>query len=227
MLFLRVLLGILLLYFIHRKMTSELSDLLHRLGGNQNWLIWVWSVVFLPGTIIHEISHFLAAAATGTRTGQIEIFPEFIENLLEESDRPRGVSLGSVQVARMNPLQGFIVGLAPFISGTVLLIWLSSLIQVSYQAQNLYPLLLQAYLFFVIANSFFPSWSDIKQTLPLFIITLIAMALAGYFGLQFTLGATSPVWPILTAMTGAIFLSLFFNLIITGILVLLNHLRLR
>jgi hypothetical protein len=227
MLFLRVLLGILLLYFTHRKMTSELSDLLHRLGGNQNWLIWVWSVVFLPGTIIHEISHFLAAAATGTRTGQIEIFPEFIENLLEESDRPRGVSLGSVQVARMNPLQGFIVGLAPFISGTVLLIWLSSLIQVSYQAQNLYPLLLQAYLFFVIANSFFPSWSDIKQTLPLFIITLIAMALAGYFGLQFTLGATSPVWPILTAMTGAIFLSLFFNLIITGILVLLNHLRFR
>jgi len=208
-------------------MTRELSDLLHRLGGNQNVLIWIWSVVFLPGTIIHEISHFLAAAATGTRTGQIEIFPEFIENLLEESDRPRGVSLGSVQVARMNPLQGFIVGLAPFISGTVLLIWLSSLIQVSYQAQNPYPLLLQAYLFFVIANSFFPSWSDIKQTLPLFIITLIAMALAGYFGLQFTLGATSPVWPILTAMTGAIFLSLFFNLIITGILVLLNHLRLR
>jgi len=227
MLFLRVLLGILLLYFTHRKMTRELSDLLHRLGGNQNVLIWIWSVVFLPGTIIHEISHFLAAAATGTRTGQIEIFPEFIENLLEESDRPRGVSLGSVQVARMNPLQGFIVGLAPFISGTVLLIWLSSLIQVSYQAQNPYPLLLQAYLFFVIANSFFPSWSDIKQTLPLFIITLIAMALAGYFGLQFTLGATSPVWPILTAMTGAIFLSLFFNLIITGILVLLNHLRLR
>ena len=225
MFFLRVLLGILLLYLTHRKMTSELSDLLHRLGGNQNWLIWVWSVVFLPGTIIHEISHFLAAAATGTRTGRIEIFPEFIENLLEENNHPRGVSLGSVQVARMNPLQGFIVGLAPFISGTALLIWLSSLIQISYQAQNIYPLLLQAYLFFVIANSFFPSWSDIRQALPLFIITLIAMALAGYFGLQFTLGATSPVWPILTAMTGAIFLSLFFNLIITGILVLLNHLR--
>lgn len=221
-----VFLGLLGLFLTHRRMTLSFSRLIHRLGGNQNILIWFWSLVFLPGTIIHEISHFLVAAATGARTGKIEIFPEFIDDLLEKEDR-HGVALGSVQVARMNPLQGFLVGLAPFISGMVLLIWLASLMRVNYSTQNISVLSLQIYLFFVIANSFFPSWTDIKQTLPFFVISAVAALLAWFFGFQFSISTSSPVWPILDSMAAALLLSLLFNLVIIGSLFLINSLRRR
>lgn len=224
--FLYVLLGLFGLFLTQRRMTLSLSRLIHRLGGNQNLLIWFWSLVFLPGTIIHEISHFLVAAATGARTGNIEIFPEFIDDFLEKKER-HGVALGSVQVARMNPLQGFLVGLAPFLSGMVLLIWLASLMRVNYSTQNISVLSLQIYLFFVIANSFFPSWTDIKQTLPLFALSAVAILLAWFFGFQLVIGTASPVWPILDSMAGALLLSLLFNLVIIGFLFLVNSLRRR
>lgn len=224
--FLYVLLGLLGLFLTRRRMTLSLSRLIHRLGVNQNLLIWFWSIVFLPGTIIHEISHFLVAAATGTRTGKIEIFPEFIEDFLEKKER-QGVALGSVQVARMNPVQGFLVGLAPFLFGTVLLIWLASLMRVNYSTQNISVLSLQTYLFFVIANSLFPSWTDIKQTLPLFAISAIAVIPAWFFGFQFSIRDSSPVWPILDSMAGALLISLLFNLVIIGLLFLINGLRRR
>lgn len=224
--FFYVLLGLLGLFLTHRRMTLSLSRLIHRLGGNKNLLIWFWSLVFLPGTIIHEVSHFLVAAATGTRTGKIEIFPEFIDDFLEKKER-QGVALGSVQVARMNPVQGFLVGLAPFLSGMVLLIWLASLMRVNYSIQNISVLSLQIYLFFVIANSFFPSWTDIKQTLPLFALSAVAVLLAWFFGFQLVIGTASPVWPILDSMAGALLLSLLLNLVIIGFLFLINSLSRR
>lgn len=222
--FLYVLLSLCCLFLTQRQINLSLSRLIFRLGGNRNLLIWFWSLIFFPGTIIHEISHFLVAAATGTRTGKIEIFPEFIQDL-HSMEEHRGVALGSVQVSRMNPLQGFLVGLAPFISGMTLLVWLATLMRHNYQTQNIYPLLFQIYLFFVISNSFFPSWSDIKQTLPLFSFSALAVLLAWYFGFQFSLGAGSSVWILLDTMTGALLISLFFNLVIIGFLFLLNSLH--
>lgn len=225
--FLYVLLGLFGLFLTHRRVTFELSRLIHQLGGGQNVVIWIWSVIFLPGTIIHEISHFLVAAAIGARTGHIEIFPEFIEDFLDEEAGKKGVALGSVQVARMNPIQGFLVGLAPFISGMALLIWLSALIRVNYSAVNTSTLVFQIYLFFVIANSFFPSWTDIKQTLPLFALVAVAVIFAWFFGFQFAISPSSLVWPILDSMATALLLSLLFNLVIIGFLFLINSLRRR
>lgn len=222
-----VLLELFLLYFSYRKMTRELSHLIHRLGGNQNVLIWIWSVVFLPGTIIHEISHFLAAAATGARTGKIEIFPEFIEDILDEEKEKNHVALGYVQVARLNPIQGFVVGVAPFISGLALLIWLAPMMIGNYHAGNTLSLILQTYLFFIIANSFFPSWSDIKQTIPFVVFAIILVILAWFFGFQLVIGTSSPIWPILDSMAAALLLSLLFNLVIIGFLFLVNSFRRR
>lgn len=220
--FLYVFLGLLVLYLTYRKMTAELSRLIHRLGGSQNVLIWIWSVIFLPGTIIHEVSHFLAASATGTRTGKVEIFPEFIEDILEEEQGGKRVALGYVQTARMNPLQGFLVGIAPLISGLALLVWLAGLMQTSYSASNSLQLALQGYLFFVISNSFFPSWPDISQTLPLIIFTMILALLAWFFGFQLMLGTSSFIWNLLDFLSRALLLSITINLLFIGILFLIN-----
>ncbi|MFZ3068970.1 MAG: hypothetical protein WA052_01505 [Microgenomates group bacterium] len=218
-----VILSLLGLLLTKKKMTIDLSRLVHRFGGSQHSAIIVWSIIFLPGTIVHEISHFLFAALTGARTGKVEIFPEYLEEELDEKKNTR-VTLGSVRTQKLNPLQGFLVGIAPFISGMALLIWLASLLQTSYYAGNTWILVLEGYLFFTIANSFFPSWTDIKQTLPFVVISLVVALLAWYFGFQIFLDSSSYVWTVLDALWKAVLISIFFNLAIVGILFFLRKL---
>jgi len=218
-----VILSLALLLFTKKKMTNDLSRLVHRFGGNQHTAIVIWSIIFLPGTIIHEISHFLFAALTGARTGKIDIFPEYLE--LESSDEgTTHVALGSVQTQKLNPLRGFLVGIAPFISGIVLLIWLAALLQTAYSEGNIWIVILEGYLFFIISNSFFPSWSDIKQAIPLTIILILAALLVWYFGFQVSLSSNSYVWTILDSLWKAIALSSAINLAIIGFIFLIHRL---
>ena len=215
-----VILSLFCLLLTKKRMTSDLSHLVHRLGGSQHSVIIVWSTIFLPGTLIHEISHFLVAALTGARTGKIEIFPEYLEDKLDE--KSTHVALGSVQTQKLNPIQGFLVGIAPFISGMALLIWLASLLQTSFTARDVWLLLLEGYLFFTVANSFFPSWSDIKQALPFVIISLVVTLLAWYFGFQIFLNSNSYIWTILNSLWQAIGISVLINLSLIGVLFILN-----
>ena len=215
-----VILSLFCLLLTKKRMTSDLSHLVHRLGGSQHSVIIVWSTIFLPGTLIHEISHFLVAALTGARTGKIEIFPEYLEDKLDE--KSTHVALGSVQTQKLNPIQGFLVGIAPFISGMALLIWLASLLQTSFAARDVWLLLLEGYLFFTIANSFFPSWPDIKQALPFVIISLVVALLAWYFGFQIFLNSNSYIWTILNSLWQAIGISVLINLSLIGVLFILN-----
>jgi len=215
-----VVLSLLCLLLTKKKMTQDLSRLIHHLGGNQHSAIIVWSIIFLPGTLIHEISHFLVAALTGARTGKIEIFPEYLEDKSDE--KSTHVVLGSIQTQKLNPIQGFLVGIAPFISGMALLIWLASLLQTSFAARDVWLLLLEGYLFFTVANSFLPSWPDIKQTLPFVIISLVVALLAWYFGFQIFLDSNSYIWTILNSLWQAIGISVLINLSLIGILFILN-----
>jgi len=216
-----VILSLLILLLTKKKMTMDLGRLIHYLGGSQHSSIVVWSIIFLPGTIIHEISHFLVAALTGARTGKIEIFPEYLEDEMDE--KSTHVALGSVQTQKLNPVQGFLVGIAPFISGIALLIWLASLLQVSFSDRNIWLFILEGYLFFTIANSFFPSWPDIKQALPFVVISLVVALLAWYFGFQIFLNSNSYIWVILNSLWKAVAICVLINLAIIGVLYILGR----
>lgn len=219
-----VLLSLAVLLFTKKKMTLDLSHLIHRFGGSQHSTMIVWSIIFLPGTLIHEISHFLVAALTGARTGKIEIFPEYLEDSDEKSTH---VALGSVQTQKLNPIRGFLMGIAPFIFGMALLVWLAFLLQTAYSEGNTWLVILEGYLFFTIANSFFPSWTDIKQTLPFVIISLVVALLAWYFGFQISLSSTSYVWTVLDSLWKAVLISILLNLAIIGVLFILNQITKR
>jgi len=216
-----VLVGLFLLFLTKKQMTASLTQFIRHLGGGHKAAIIVWSIIFLPGTIIHEVSHFLAAALTGARTGKIEIFPEYLEDEVEEVD-DRTVALGYVQTQRLNPIQGFLVGTAPFTSGLLLLILLSALMQSNYQIGNYKLLLAQGYLFFTIANSFFPSWTDIKHTLTFIILAAVALVVAWFFGFQILLSPDSQIWIITDSLWAALFISVGINITLTAPLSLTN-----
>ena len=208
-----VIISLIFLYLSKAKLSTEFSHLIHRFGGNRNSLIIFWSTIFLPGTVIHEMSHFLFAILTGARTGNIEIFPRFLEEDCEKEEKDSGVILGSVQTQKLNLFQGFMVGTAPFIVGITLLIWLASMIQASYESSAIYMLLFQGYLFFTISNSFFPSWTDIKQVLPLTVVVLIVIILSWIIGLKVVLSPNSQLIVISNMISSVAFVSAFVDII--------------
>lgn len=218
-----VILSLLFLYISKHKLSIEFSRLIHRFGGNRNSLIIFWSIIFLPGTVIHEMSHFLFAILTGARTGKIEIFPSFLEEDWENEEGGSGVTLGYVQTQRLNPLQGFLVGTAPFLVGIGLLVWLASMIKVSYDNSLIYLLLFQGYLFFTVSNSFFPSWSDIKQTIPLLVTLSIVSILIWLLGFQFLLQPNSFVFGILDTISLTLVVSTTINILIIGLILFLRR----
>lgn len=215
-----LLLSLFLLYFSGRSLLFQLTHLVHRTGGSRRFLIVLWSLIFLPGTIIHELSHFFLAILVGARTGKIEIFPEF----LDMDDEGGGVALGSVQTQKLNILQGVLVGLAPFFVGLGLMVWLGSLILLSFTSSDYVSLFLQSYLFFTISNSFFPSRSDLVHVVPAAITVVIIVAIAWLIGVQFSFSVSKTVADVVQTIFLTIVASTLLNLLIAFSLYLLRKL---
>ena len=97
---------------------KRLQGLIVLLGGSRNLSIKLYSLLFLPGVILHEISHFIMAALLAVPTGEISIFPESNPTQSKESSE---VSLGSVKVAKTDFVRSTLIGVAPFITGSIAL----------------------------------------------------------------------------------------------------------
>ena len=220
MIYIYLLVSLLFIFVTHRIMAKEISTFVHRLGGDGKAFITLWSAVFLPGTILHEVSHFLVALALGVRTGKVEVLPEFIEDTGSDNNK---VHLGYVQVAKMNPLQGFFVGFAPLITGSGVLVWLSTLIPTYYDDKNYWLLALVIYIFFAVANSFFPSWQDIKQTLVFVFIVVIFLIAFFLFGFKVSLTIPSSVINIINVLSRTFILSGVLNVVISAPLFFLRR----
>jgi len=219
-----VLLSLIFLYASNRAIVIQITRLVHKIGGGKRAFIWLWSVIFLPGTIIHEMSHFLAAAATGAKTGKVEVLPEILEKNWESETSSKGAVLGYVQVQKLDPIRGFLVGMAPFFVGLSILIWLASLLGNSYSNQSWPLFIFEIYIFFTLANSFFPSWTDIKQVLPLVIILIFAGILAIFFGLQLHFTREIPqIQQLISSLGYALLISVIINFLAAGFLFIINQ----
>ncbi len=172
LLFLAVLL---LLFLLSRTLTRELSQLFFRLIKSVGLTSYLMAFLFLPGTIIHELAHFFMAKILFVYAGKIELWPKM------EGD---SLKLGSVQIGKTDPFRNMLIGVAPFLLGT-LLILLILFFSGSYRLfqSNLYLFLL-FYLIFEIGNTMFSSRKDLEGTVKLFFIVIIFAALFFLFGFR-------------------------------------------
>ncbi len=154
---------------LRSRLVFELSGLSLLIFGNAIPGKWVYSVIFLPGTILHELSHFLVAEILGVRTGTIEVLPEFHEKSDSLSER-----LGSVQTAKTGPIRSFLIGAAPFITGLAIL-WVLGSILSSSTLSNWYLGLL-IYGIAVVGSSMLLSKED-RRAWPFVIILVILISI--------------------------------------------------
>ena len=102
-----------LLYWLQRWISRHMQGIGVLVSGSANaGMALYWFFVF-PGVVLHELSHWLAARLLGVGTGQVRVSP---------IRQGQHITLGSVEVQRTDPLRDSLVGLAPFLSGTLVLL---------------------------------------------------------------------------------------------------------
>ena len=89
------------LFLTKRWINRHVQGLGLLLTGDSQAAAVLYFVLLLPGILVHELSHWLAATLLGVRTGGISIWP---------SRRGGRVRMGSVKVGRADPLRASLVG---------------------------------------------------------------------------------------------------------------------
>lgn len=162
---------LLFLFFLSRQLTKSLSYLLFHWTKNPKITIYSMSLIFFPGTVLHELAHALTAGILGVRIGAIEFVP------VMQGDH---VKLGSVQIAHTDFLRRFLIGAAPFFSGTALLLAVLYFASHNNLFSNIWITILLSYIVFEIGNTMFSSKKDMEGALEL-LLSLIVICIIFYF----------------------------------------------
>lgn len=163
-----LLLEIIALFLLSRKMSNALSKFLS---------INLLSFLFLPGVIIHELSHMLVAVILFVPVGNMEFTPKKSEG---------GLKLGSIEIAKTDPIRRSIIGFAPVFVGLMIVVGIVYLFTnniLFFQDKDFYILgvvfLAIAYLLFAISNTMFSSSKDMEGTVEV-LLTLLIIFVSSY-----------------------------------------------
>lgn len=195
------------LSFLRERLVYELSGSSLLLFHSTKPGIYLYSLLVLPGTILHELSHWLMAEILQVRTGTITVLPELTGQGREER-------LGSVATAKSDPFRGFFIGVAPFITGIFLLLVLGQLLLTLWdQGAVWWQLALIIYSVMVLGNSMLISRAD-RATWPfIFLFLLLLLFLRYYFALPLPETLVNSLGRSLMSLNWVLGLTAVFNLV--------------
>ncbi|MFC2028953.1 hypothetical protein ACFLTX_03395 [Chloroflexota bacterium] len=214
---------------IQKQVHKEIQTIFFLLTKNRTGAILLFSVIFLPGVFIHEISHFMAAKLLRVRTGGFSLLPKPVG---------RGqLQLGYVEITRTDWFRGSLIGVAPLMAGGSLIAYLAT---VQLDLSSLWGQLLNgqsslfwegfldlperpyfwlmAYLILVVSSTMMPSDSDRHAWLPLGLILLII------FTIVFIAGAGTWMIENLAPTINSLFTGLAMVIGLSGLLHILLYL---
>jgi len=171
-----VVLQIYILSLTSSYIQSSLYYFLRKIMVPENISIYIVSIFFVIGTLIHELSHAVTCLFLGGRVGTISLLPQQVGST--------EIRYGQVEVEKLDPLRNTLIGIAPLIWGILLIILFSSLISLQDLELLDYVLL---FLIFQISNSMFLSNSDLvyfKILFGIFFIVILSFLLFDYLYLN-------------------------------------------
>lgn len=172
------LLELFVLFLSSIVLTRGISRLLFYLSKSEKTTVYLLSFLFLPGTIIHELAHFLTAVILLVPVGEIEFLPKLHGNSLK---------LGSVKVARSDFFRRAFIGFAPLIIGIGILIFIFFYLFpgiLNFPKTPIWQTLLVIYGVFQVSNTMFTSRKDVEAALQLIILILSIVAIFFIFHIQ-------------------------------------------
>ena len=136
--------------------------------------MWAMALLFLPGTLVHELAHLIVARLLLVRAGKLSLFPQKID-----SGR---VKMGSVQFPPTDPVRRFLIGIAPVYVGIGLILAILWWAETNQVWQSWIWLTVIGYVIFQLANSMFASSKDMEGALGLFIFLALLAGLLYWSG---------------------------------------------
>jgi hypothetical protein len=215
------------LIIVQRLLHREIQAVFLILTRDTRVTMGIFSMLFLPGVFLHELSHFVMAKILRVRTGNFSIFPQPL---------PDGrLQLGYVETAKSDAVRDSLIGAAPLIVGTLFvayvalyhlqmrvlwdtfrngqfdLFWLG--VRALPQSQDFY---LWFYLAFTVSSTMMPSESDRHAWLELVISITVLFGLALLFGAgPWMLSNVAPRLSTFLSSVAVIFgLSAFFHILL-------------
>ncbi len=205
-----------LLYFLSVRVIQVIYSLLYYLLHSRPVGMSIVSLIFFPGTVVHELSHLFTAEILGVRTGHLTLVPESIDST--------DVKTGSVAIAQTDPFRRTLIGIAPLTVGVLALSTLSYVYQFQF-VNNRAITIVYYYLIFSISNSMFSSKEDMKGVWPVFLVLGLFAGAAYWVGFRAEL--TGQMLEIADRIVDMMFRSLALVLALNGIILLLFSLLIK
>lgn len=137
--------------------------------------IHLLALLFLPGTLLHEIAHWLAAVLLFVSVGNISLIPK-----LEKG----GLKLGSVSIEKTDPARRFLIGSAPVFLGVSIIIVGIYFALNNDLLNNYWSIPILSYIIFVIGNTMFSSKKDMEGALKFSLVILLLGSISYLLGLR-------------------------------------------
>lgn len=169
-----------LLYFLSHNVTMLFSRFFYRLTRNKKLTINLLALLFLPGTILHEIAHWLTAAVLFVPVGDMSILPKLTSE---------GVILGSVSMGKTDPLRRLLIGTAPVFFGIGIIVGALYFTSKYNLLNNNWIILLLAWVVFEIGNTMFSSKKDMEGTIELLLVVIFLGGVCYLLGLRIQISA--------------------------------------
>ena len=170
--FIVFILEIFALFLLSRKLNIKVYSAIRKLVRNKKLSRYIFSIIFFPGTFVHEMAHFLTALLTGVRTGDVRLLP-----VVDEDE----FKLGSVAIAKTDPVRRFLIGVAPVFVGIAMIIFVVSTMLAKDLLSSWFWVIITIYFLFVVGNTMFSSKKDMEGSYRVLILLLLAWIVIWYF----------------------------------------------
>ena len=191
--FLWFVLTLLPLVIIQRLLHREIQAIFLILTRNPQLTIGLFSILFLPGVFLHELSHFVTAKILRVRTGKFSLIPRSLSN--------GRLLMGYVETVQTDIVRDSLIGLAPLVAGSLFIAYAgmnrlgfgtlldmlsSGQVELFWKGLALLPqvndFFLWFYLVFTVSSTMMPSETDRHSWLPLGLWTAGLLALGVFAG---------------------------------------------
>ncbi len=182
------LVGVIGLSVLQRRLHYEIQTVLYLLTKRIDLALTIFSIIFLPGVVIHELSHYLMARLLKVPVGNFSVVPQPMAD--------GRLRLGYVETASTDFFRDALIGAAPLITGSIFVayaglvhlefasIWdlvatgdISSLSSALSTVINQPDFWIWFYLIFVVSSTMFPSPTDRRAWSPILLTVGVVVAL--------------------------------------------------
>ena len=176
------------LSIIQRRLHLETQALFYFLTRRKEIALILFSLLFLPGVLLHECSHYLMACLLGVRTGRFSLIPKLMAD--------GRIRLGFVETGSTDIFRDALIGIAPLLTGGAFVVYAgmrplglsvlwggimdaeySTIWTVLTTLHSRPDFWLWFYLAFAVSSTMIPSASDRRAWLPVSLLFIVLFIL--------------------------------------------------